>query len=53
MKLTTMTANSIFTLVYTKEQAKENMTKKELKEFQKYGKAVTRKNGVTKIWEAC
>lgn len=53
IKLTTLTATSIYILKYTAEKAQQLMTDKEWKKFTKNNKLIIRGKDTTKIWEVC
>ena len=53
IKLTTLTATSIYILNYTVEKAQQLMTEKEWKKFTKNNKLIICEKDATKIWEVC
>ena len=53
IKLTTLTATSVYILNYTAEKAQQLMTDKEWKKFTKNNKLIIRGKDTTKIWEVC
>ena len=53
IKLTTLTATSVYILNYTTEKAQQLMTDKEWKKLTKNNKLIIREKDTTKIWEVC